>query len=86
MEKRKMAAEITYIPGDTAPRVSAKGSGEAAQRMLAKVKGGVPVISDPDLVKDLMGIDIGEYIPTDLYEVVAQVLVFISMLDKNQDS
>lgn len=34
------------------------------------------------MAKSLENIEIGEYIPTELYQVVAEVLVFVDAMDK----
>ncbi len=80
---KRQAVAIKYEKGDRAPKVIAKGQGFVADRMLEKATEEViPVFKDEKLVKELTSVDIGSNIPPELYEVVAQVLVFISDLDK----
>ncbi len=80
---KKQAVAIKYERGDKAPKVIAKGQGYVADRMLEKATDEViPVYKDEKLVKELTSVEIGSNIPPELYEVVAQVLVFISDLDK----
>lgn len=82
-EKNKRAVAIKYDKGDVAPRVVAKGRGFVAQTIIDKGhEEEVAVYKDEKLVQELDSIDIGSNIPKELYEVVAQVLVFISDLDK----
>ncbi len=81
--KNKRAVAIKYTPGDVAPKVVAKGQGYVADKILEKANDSViPVYKDEKLVKELSSVEIGSNIPQELYEVVAQVLVFISDLDK----
>ncbi len=81
--KNKRAVAIKYSKGDVAPKVIAKGQGFVAEKIIEKASDSViPVYKDEKLVKELSGVDIGSNIPPELYEVVAQVLVFISDLDK----
>ncbi len=77
------AVAIKYDPTDVAPKVVARGTGYVADRIVEKAKDNeVTVISDSKLIDELTKIDIGDSIPPELYEVVAQILIFISDLDK----
>ncbi len=82
--KRKEAVAIKYEPQeDKAPKVIAKGKGIVAEKIIEIAKEHkVQIYEDPDLVKTLIVIDIGEYIPPELYEAVAEVLAFVYRLNK----
>jgi flagellar biosynthesis protein len=68
---------------DVSPKVVAKGVGAVADRIIEKGKDNdIPVYQDAKLTEELTRLDLGEHIPPELYEVVAQVLIFISDLDK----
>ncbi|MFC1746032.1 EscU/YscU/HrcU family type III secretion system export apparatus switch protein [Candidatus Riflebacteria bacterium] len=68
----------------SAPKVIAKGEGYLARRIMDKSKElGIPLYHDPDLTELLVKLEIGEEIPEDLYQVVAEILVFVYRLDKN---
>lgn len=76
------AFALSYTKKDTAPRVVAKGQGYVAQKILENAhKSDIPVYEDPELAQELNKIDLGSNIPPELYEVVAEVLIFISDLD-----
>lgn len=77
--RRKAAAALKYRPArDAAPRLVAKGQGLIAQRIVDLAReSGVPVHDDPDLVEVLAQLDVGELIPVELYQVVAEVLVYV---------
>jgi len=64
-----------------APRVTAKGGGAIARRMreLAR-KHEVPLVRDVSLARALFTVEMGRYVPRDLYEAVAEVLLFASRL------
>lgn len=81
MDKQKRAVAIKYNKEDVAPKVIAKGKGIVAEKILEK-GGDIPVFEDEALVNELDKIDIGSNIPPELYEAVAQVLIFISELDR----
>ncbi len=82
-KKTKKAVAIKYNKGDVAPKVIAKGQGYVAEKIIDRAGDDIiPVYKDENLVNELSSIEIGSNIPAELYEVVAQVLVFISDLDK----
>ncbi len=68
---------------DAAPRVTARGKGSAAEKiiLLAK-KHGVPIKEDPALVRILSRLDIDEQIPAELYRAVAEILSFVYSLNE----
>lgn len=87
MDRKKRAAAIRYNPGDEAPKVVATGKGHVAERILEiGAQHDIPTYYNPELAEELSKTNIGENIPPELYEVVAQVLVFIGNLDKHQAS
>lgn len=81
----KKAAALRYTPGeDGAPKVIASGKGDIAEKIVEKAKEAkIPVYEDKHLAEALSHISIGEEIPSELYEVVAEVLSFISRLDES---
>ena len=74
---------LRHARGESAaPRVTAKGSGELAERILALARAhDVPVREDPDLVQLLAGCELGQEIPEELYHAVAELLVFLQRLN-----
>lgn len=82
-DRNKKAVAINYKPGDRSPKVVAKGQGYIAGKILENAKtSDIPVYEDESLTQELMNVELGENIPPELYEVVAQVLVFVSDLDR----
>lgn len=88
MEKRKTAVGLRYDEKrDFAPVVVAKGLGIVAENIINVAKeSNVPVYEDKMLASQLSQLQIGFQIPFDLYEVVAQVLIFISHVDRGKNS
>lgn len=85
-KKVKKAAAIKYDIGDDAPTVIAKGAGMTADRIVEKgTDFNVPIYKDEKLVETLTKLDIGDYIPPELYTVVAEIMVFVTDLDKYKD-
>ena len=86
IDPRKRAVAVKYNPGDSSPKVVAKGKGYMADKILERAKeNDVKVYEDAQLVKEFENIDLGEHIPPELYEAVARVLIFITDLDKKYD-
>ena len=81
--KPKQAIALEYDPSQDAPKVVASGRGLLAERILEKVKeANVPIHKDTKLADTLSRLEIGEMIPPELYEVVAEILVFVDAMDK----
>ena len=81
--KLKQAIALEFDPSDEAPRVIASGRGALAERIIEKAKeADVPLHQDNELADTLSRLDIGEMIPPELYEVVAEILVFVDAMDK----
>ena len=84
--KKKRAVALSYTAEDAAPVVMAKGAGLVAKNILEEAeKHNIPVYEDEKLAKMLTQLEIGDNIPPELYEIVAQVLVFITDVDYLQE-
>jgi flagellar biosynthesis protein len=82
---RQKAVAIQYNPEDAAPKIMAKGAGLVAERIMENARNAdVPLHKDAALAEELTKIDLGANIPPELYEVVAQILIFISDLDRTE--
>ncbi len=85
-EKKTKAVAVTYNPEDVSPKIVGKGMGFVADKILEKADANdIPVYQDASLVEELTKIDLGDNIPPELYEVVAQVLLFVSDLDRIEE-
>ena len=85
MEKNKVkqAIALEYDPSDEAPKVVASGRGLLAERIIERAKeSDVPIHRDDKLADTLSRLEIGEMIPPELYEVVAEILIFVDSMDK----
>lgn len=82
-KKRKQAIAIQYNPDEVAPKILASGTGIIADKIIEKAKSSdVPLYEDNKLANTLSNLDIGEYIPPELYSIDAEILVFVDNLDK----
>lgn len=81
--KTKTAVAIAYDPANVAPTVVASGKGAVAEKIIqAAQEADVPVHEDSKLADTLSSLEIGDAIPPELYEVVAEILVFVDRMDK----
>lgn len=82
-ERRRQAVALAYKGEESAPRVVAKGYGELAERIMAEAqRQGIYVHDAPELVALLMQLDLDEEIPASLYQVVAELLVWVFELSE----
>ena len=83
MKQRRKAAALTYEQGFDAPIVSAAGVGVIADKIIEKAESNdVPIVYNKELTDLLCNVDVGEYIPSELYDAVAHVIAYITDLDK----
>lgn len=81
--KRKQAIALEYNPEESAPKVIASGQGIMAEKIIEKAKdSNVPIHRDDKLADTLSRLEVGDMIPPELYEVVAEILVFVDAMDK----
>lgn len=82
-QKPKQAVALSYDPDDDAPKVVATGKGALAEKIIEEAKQAkVPVHKDSKLADTLSRLEIGELIPPEMYEVVAEILVFVDQMDR----
>ena len=86
--KIKKAVALKYNrEKDMAPKVTAKGTGLIAEKILELAdKEGIPVAEDPDLVTALAQLDFYDEIPPVLYRAVAEILAFAYRINNKMRS
>lgn len=82
-QKLKLAVALKYRQDqDVAPLVVASGKGLLAEAILRKAaEAGIPIHPDGELAAMLGEVDVGDSIPEELYEVVAQIMAMIYRMD-----
>jgi flagellar biosynthesis protein len=85
-DEPEVAVAIKYNKEkDNAPRIVAKGTRSRAERILEIAKeAGVPVMRNVPLAHALNRLEIGDEIPEDLYDAVAEVLNYVYELSQAQ--
>ena len=82
-DKKRKAVALSYDPSNQAPQVIASGQGVVAERIIKKAKEtDVATYIDEGLADTLLKLDIGDMIPSELYGVVAEILVYVDRMDK----
>lgn len=83
VDKDLTAVALSYDPGESAPKIIATGKGHLAEKIIEQAKEhDVPFYKDSKLADTLSKLEIGDAIPPELYEVVAEILVFVDGMDK----
>jgi flagellar biosynthesis protein len=79
----KKAVALKYSPAEgRAPTVIAKGKGFVANKIMERAKEhGIPIQEDPSLVEVLSKLDLDQEIPSEMYQLVAEILSFIYRSD-----
>ena len=74
-----MATALQYDPeAGGAPRVVASGQRKVAEQIIAEAKKhNIAIYEDPVLTVALANVNLGEEIPAELYQVVAEVLAYV---------
>lgn len=85
-ERTKMNKAVAILYDEEsgqAPKVIATGQGEVAKRILEIAEeAGVHIQEDQNLVELLAKIPLGDEIPTELYQTVAEVLAFVYQVNE----
>jgi len=86
--QKQKAVALKYNQGvDKAPRVTAKGKGYIAEKIISLAKShDIPIKEDPDLVSVLSELELQEEIPPELYMVVAELLAFVYRMNQKKDT
>ncbi|WP_026478976.1 EscU/YscU/HrcU family type III secretion system export apparatus switch protein [Alkaliphilus transvaalensis] len=82
----KQAVALSYdMEKDQVPVITAVGRGIVAEKIMEKAEEKeIPIHHNEKLVKELIQLKVGTEIPQELYEIVAQVLIFVEELDRKK--
>ncbi|MEN9465611.1 MAG: hypothetical protein RL217_1792 [Pseudomonadota bacterium] len=79
--KASQAVALSY-DGINAPKVAATGEDELAQAIIAlALEHKVPIYENASLMRFLAQLDLGAEIPESLYQVIAEILAFVYLLE-----
>jgi flagellar biosynthesis protein len=81
MHKNTISKAVAIVYDEnkrSAPQVVASGQGIIAEKIIATAEeAGIHIQEDPDLVELLAKVPLGDEIPVELYQTVAEVLAFV---------
>ena len=78
---RPTLAVALHYDEEHAPKVTAKGAGDLAEQILAVARAhDIPLQENPELVRVLSHLELGQEIPPALYLAVAEIIAFAYML------
>lgn len=79
--KKAVALKYSNLK-DAVPKIAASGKGILADKILELAEEqNIAIYKDPGLVDALVQFDIGQEIPPELYQAVAEILAFIYTVD-----
>ncbi len=83
MKKQKLTTAVAlHYDGKKSPHITAKGTGELAEKIIALAKeNGIPIQEDIAMVSLLSTLDLGDEIPQSLYTAVAEIIAFAYILN-----
>lgn len=87
-DEAEIAIALKYDrENDTAPRVIAKGLRFKAEKIREIARAaGVPIMKNVPLANALYRLDVGDEIPEELYDAVAEVLNFVYALQQEEQA
>jgi len=87
-KKNTIAAAIKYDDKrDAAPKLTAKGRGSIAEKIIKlAMEHNIPIREDPALVQILSRLDIDEQIPPEIYKAIAEILAFVYSVNEQYRS
>lgn len=82
------AVSLKYKMGkDPAPKVTAKGQGLVAERIIALAREHkIPIKEDPDLLQVLSQVEVNQEVPPSIYQMIAELLAFIYKVNNEYKS
>jgi len=76
-QTEKDRALALFYDGGQAPVISDQRVGEAAQKLIEQaLEMGIPIYENPQLLEQLSELQTGQNIPTELYQLIAEILAF----------
>ncbi|QOY54477.1 EscU/YscU/HrcU family type III secretion system export apparatus switch protein [Candidatus Sulfurimonas marisnigri] len=83
MADKAVALEYDKKSG-SAPKVIASGKGTIAKNIIAKAKEfDIPIFANEALVNSLVDLEIDKEIPSELYQAIADVFIWLMKNEKN---
>ncbi|MFN3411258.1 MAG: EscU/YscU/HrcU family type III secretion system export apparatus switch protein [Exilispira sp.] len=82
----KKTCALKYNSDEPAPRLISKGKGMDAEKIIEEAsRNGIPVISDDNLADNLYRLQINEFIPEELFEIIAAIYSYVMKKKENRN-
>ena len=83
-DKLRKAVVLKYDSSkDNAPKLIASGKGHVAEKIIEIAKENcIPFYKDSALTDTLLELDLGKDIPPELYQAIAEILIFVYKTDQ----
>lgn len=80
-----VAAVLRYdSENEGVPKIVAQGTGHVAKKIIELAQAnGIPLQEDSMLIENLIDMDLGDNIPPQLYQAVAEILLMLEEMEKN---
>ncbi len=73
----KDQALALFYDGGQAPVISDQRMGDAAQKLIQQALDmGIPIYENPQLLQQLSELQMGQEVPSELYQLIAEILAF----------
>lgn len=80
------AVALSYDKENKMPAVVAKGKGHIAEKIIKEAeKANIPIYDDKNAAQNLSRLEIGAFITPEMFEVIAQIYIFVNRLEKILD-
>lgn len=74
----KKSIALKYKMGEISPRIVSKGKGKIAEKIIEQAsKYDITIIRDKEITDNLYRLEINDFIPYELFEVIASVYTFV---------
>ena len=85
--KKQEAVALKYDEKkNNAPKVTAKGKGKTAQKIIELAElNDIPIKKDEDLVELLSKVELDKEVPAEMYKAVAEVFSFVYNMTKKSE-
>lgn len=83
----KKAVAVSYKEGLPAPFVIAKGKNELAEKLVSVAERcNIHIVQEEELADRLYMLDLGEIIPEEVYEIVAEILAYVYTMQSKMET
>jgi len=84
--REQKAVALKYTQDVPAPFITARGKGRMAERIMEIAhREGVPLKDNVELTEILFSMEVGSFIPEELYQVIAEIYTFVVEMQESYE-